>query len=192
MAYSKEVREMAVALYAEGKSSYVISAQLSVELSLIGAGGFPTPNASTIQKWLKDAGVSRTISDANRLAPLKSENGYVKQTPDVKAQHSWMRRDFPAPLGVCEMCGERPATDRMRIDHTLFPYDPAFVVLSCRTCNRLHDYNKISITFFCPFDGNWYCASKVQRGRPGIPGDVEITRVVGIWDWESFICFGRY
>ncbi len=168
MAYSKAFREMALALYADGKSSYVIAE------TLLG------PNASTIQAWAKEMGLSRTDSEAARTRTSHRES--VKQSPDVKKQHYRARKEFPAPLGICELCGERPAIDRMRIDHTLFPYDPAFVVLGCRQCNRKHDHNEISIVFFNPFDGNWYCASKVVRGGAGISGETEITRIVDIWD----------
>lgn len=173
MGYPKAFREMALALYADGKSSYEIAAQL------LG------PNASTIQAWAVQAGISRTTAESNHLktygAPW-ANNGEEKHSKEYKAQHYLMLKDFPAPLGICEICGERPAVDRMRIDHTLFPYDPDFVVLGCRQCNRKHDRNEISIMFFNPFDGNWYCASKLQTGKVGIPGDAEITRIVGIWD----------
>ena len=55
------------------------------------------------------------------------------------------RRMYPDPLGTCERCGERQATDRHHIDGNLDDNRRQNIEFICRECHMLHhgdkDYN---------------------------------------------------
>lgn len=62
-------------------------------------------------------------------------------------QHHKAIKDFPPPLGTCQVCLVASATDRARIDHTNLPYRKEYVVLMCHSCNQLHSANHFVFLF---------------------------------------------
>jgi transposase-like protein len=116
----------------------------------------------TIRNWCRDAGISRSISEAKKGRVTGAESHRWKgDKAGYEAQHRRAIIDYPLPLGLCELCGEKEALDRARIDHTTLPYDPELVVLACKSCNKKHDDGTISITFL--HDGRLLCAIKEDR-----------------------------
>ncbi len=184
--YPRAVREEALRLYAEGDT-------LTDAAEKVGT------SHSSLQRWVKMAGISRSKSEAAKLSPR------VKAHLEIHGLHTgrWngseehkrllqklakRRRGIPLSAevrqkisesrklkiltshdgshkraskeitieGTCELCRERKATDRMRIDDCYFPYHRDLVVLACHSCNLKHAYGSVSITFLNPHDGEWY------------------------------------
>lgn len=74
--------------------------------------------------------------------PVFSQEEYFRWVGDkanYATQHKRAIKDFPNPLGACEICGVNEAIDRARIDHTNLPYRKEYVVFMCRSCNEKHN-----------------------------------------------------
>jgi transposase-like protein len=148
---------------------------------------------TTVWKWCREAGISRSRSEASRGKKLSLEtrkkmsearkgfrhspetrlkigrkgelsSNYKGDEAGYNAQHIRAEKDYPLPLGICELCGKKRATVRMRMDHTLLPYLPELVAIGCHSCNMKHDSGTISITFLSPYDSKWYCAIR-ENGK---------------------------
>ena len=105
----------------------------------------------TVKVWCQKAGIIRTQSEAYRISNAKKGEcnpswkgdnvGYVRQ-------HQRGRKDFPKPLGICQMPGcKNPAIERARIDHSNLPYRKEYVMIMCHSCNMRHAHNKFLILF---------------------------------------------
>lgn len=179
--YSPHVRMSAISLYARGFSAMDVSQRLQKDMGV-------SPTATAILKWCEAAGVKRSRVEAWQVSEKHwAALEKFKTDPRVKAnlvklnaeqrgenhprwkgdkvtkvtQHRWRApQDYPIISGPCELCGNRKASDRMRIDHSQFPYHKELVVLACSQCNHDHDWGQISITFQNPYDGNLYCIVK--------------------------------
>lgn len=177
-AFSPEIRMAAISLYARGLSGADVSQKIKEDLDVC-------VSVPTILKWAREAGIGRTIVDSHNVsekwhqymqrfnnhpnvrenlarlnATQKGETHPRWKGDDITygQQHRRAKQDYPYLLSqICELCGERQVEDRMRIDHSCFPYHRDLIVLSCHRCNALHDANRISITFQNPHDGLFYC-----------------------------------
>ncbi len=177
-AFSSEVRMAAISLYARGLSGDDVSQKLKEDLNIC-------VSCPTILKWAKEAGIGRTIAESHAVSDrwhqyMQRFNSHPKVRENLARlsatqkgsmhprwkgdditygqQHRRAKQDYPYLLSqICELCGERQAEARMRIDHTYFPYHRELVVLSCHRCNVFHSENRISITFQNPHDGLFYC-----------------------------------
>lgn len=119
MTYPAFVKEIALEIYEQGKSYYDVATLL----------GEITPQ--TVNLWGREEGISRPRGET--LRNCKGD--------DIKyaAQHYRAVKDFPYPLGLCQICENAPATERARIDHTNLSYRKEYVLLMCRSCNMKHN-----------------------------------------------------
>ncbi len=62
-------------------------------------------------------------------------------------QHTRAIKDFPEPLGICRICGDKPAVERARIEHTNLAYRKEYVLPMCNGCNQRHSHNQFVIFF---------------------------------------------
>ncbi len=176
--FSQEVHISAISLYARGLSSVDVSQKLQEDLGVRVSG-------PTILKWCREAGINRSCKEAwavsekhwNAIEKLNKSPEHREQIGKLGKlysgeksgrwkgdnvgyyqQHRRAKKDYPYLLSqICELCGERQVEDRMRMDHTYFPYHKDLIILACSKCNILHDQNRISITFRNPRDGLYYC-----------------------------------
>ncbi len=173
--YDVDTRKRACQLYLGGDSAPSISEEMGIPLrtvsSWIDQEGIARPLGEALkispsaQAHVKKIHSTYTGSPEH-IAQITemANNQYGKRNPSWTGdkagywgQHRRAQKDFPVPLGICEMCGKQEAKHRMRIDHTLFPYHSDLIALSCPSCNFRHSYGSISITFCNPHDGRWYC-----------------------------------
>lgn len=164
MTYPAWVRNPILEMYSQGLNLHQVEALTGISYM-------------SVWRWCKTAGIMRSYSEGQKgrrhsaetrqkiSAATKGElHPNWKGGDEYGAQHRQARKDFPDPLGLCELCGERDAIHRARMDHTTLPYDSGLVVLACQSCNRKHDDGTISITFL--HDGRLLCAVKKNRKEP--------------------------
>lgn len=105
---------------------------------------------TTVWNIIHEKGISRSLEEAHKLAYEKGRRTphsmFGKENPSYKgdeagywAQHDGAQRDFPEPLGNCQVCQINSATQRARIDHTNLPYRKEYVLPMCQSCNEKHD-----------------------------------------------------
>lgn len=145
--YPDWIRETTLEVYRQGRSTVQVSALTGISRAIIG-------------QWCKEAGISRSYSEAALMRPYR-EGMEGELNPMWKgdnagygAQHLRALKDFPSPLGQCQVCEalatcphcrevdyERvnEAIVRARIDHTNLPYNKNLVLPMCHSCNQKHN-----------------------------------------------------
>lgn len=122
------VREIALGMYEQGMGLPQVRAETGVSLF-------------TLHHWCRVAGIMRSISEVKKDQPKGERNPNWKgDQAGYSGQHIRAQKDFPKPLGICQMPGcEKPAIHRARIDHTNLPYRLEYVMPMCASCNTKHD-----------------------------------------------------
>ncbi len=123
------MQEPALEIYRQGLSVLQIEA-----LSGIGK--------STIQRWTKEAGISRSLSEVkqgesnpswkgDRVGYFGAHTRAIKDIPNIE--------DFQCIPCLLLKGISRKAKYRARIDHSNLPYRVDYVMPMCHSCNIKHD-----------------------------------------------------
>jgi hypothetical protein len=129
--YTNETIKQVRQLYISGKSSHEILAELKLPVTV-----------RTIQRWINDAGISRTVGDAFRLAVSKGRvKWHLKQVKkhrvkmNPKLRYNIMTRDN----FTCVKCGRKPPECILEVDHINSTPDdnrPENLQTLCYDCNK--------------------------------------------------------